>query len=315
MKMKHCLLSCCRSRSGRMGGETLDSNVLILSHIKGLYLFFQCRSVFSLLIILKGNHWVWKKKNSIEVLLISKMIHFDQWIRGLFTSQDLRKTFTRETKSTASPPMRQSFVQAQKGLRLRSDGNSKGLRSSVLHRRTVSKRWWVYSFRRYCLWLTPGTGRRLALAKYKPRIWFWVLTGEKSPHRRYSRLNCVVEAELFFGVLVDSGRTADLILSEDWLGCFLSLLPTLQCVISRTTVPSERKWGIRDGKKKPGAYFSFPPFLCFLFFPPFCFSFLELGLRWEEFCLVRGNLKWLASKCLSQKVLRLAFLFYFIFFY
>lgn len=70
-------------------------------------------------------------------------------------------------------------------------------------------RWWVYSFTRYCLWLTPGTGRRLALAKYKPRIWFWVLT-EKKKNRCHSRLNCfsvssLIAAEWLIGFCLRIG--------------------------------------------------------------------------------------------------------------
>lgn len=73
----------------RVGGgreEKLDSNVLV-SSIKSLYLYFQCTSVF--------HFWSrrafsmetadYEKIKNIEVVPISKMIHFDQWIRRLFT--------------------------------------------------------------------------------------------------------------------------------------------------------------------------------------------------------------------------------------
>ena len=71
---------------------------------------------------------------------------------------------------------------------------------------------------------------------------------------------------------------------QDWPGCFLSPLPTLWRVISGVlAVPLRRKWGIIDGRRKPGAYFPFLPlfrsFFLFLIHPLFVWV---LGFRQKQ---------------------------------
>lgn len=73
------------------------------------------------------------------------------------------------------------------------------------------------------------------------------------------------------------------------------LLPTIWCAFSRLlAVPSKRKWGISDGKMKPGAYFPFLPLSPSFFHCPLCF--LCLGLDLNRHSAVQLEMPWICSQ-------------------
>lgn len=80
-----------------------------------------------------------------------------------------------------------------------------------------------------------------------------------------------------------------------WMFSSTPLLPTIWCAFSRLlTVPSKRKWGISDGKMKPGAYFPFLPLSPSFFHCPLCFSCLGSDL--DRHSAVQLEMPWIFSQ-------------------
>lgn len=96
-----------------------------------------------------------------------------------------------------------------------------------------------------------------------------------------------------------SGGNADKIClrlsGSAWMFSSTPLLPTIWCAFSRLlAVPSKRKWGISDGKMKPGAYFPFLPLSPSFFHCPLCF--LRLGLDLDRHTAVQLEMLWICSQ-------------------